>query len=112
METKIRHTQRREHLESHIGLEFGSVHRVAHPVGEPGALKGLPAKRIAARPGEGVPVGDGKAQVIFHALACHHLVRVIVAERQRVGAFCSFERDFADIAEESGTHAVAPEMAG
>ena len=59
------HAEQREHLEGDVGLQLGQLHRVA----EPGPLEGLAAERIAARPGEGVPVGDGEAQMILHALA-------------------------------------------
>jgi hypothetical protein len=59
-----------EHLEGGVGLEP----RVVHAVAEPGPLEGLPAERVAALPGEGMPPGDGKAQVILQPLAHHHRV--------------------------------------
>jgi hypothetical protein len=70
-----------EHLEGHVGLHLRQRHRVA----EPGALEGLAAERVAARPGKAVPIGDGKAQVVLHPLAQDHLVGVVVAEGEFVG---------------------------
>ena len=71
-----RHAQRLEHLEGDIGLDAGGLHRILRV---PGAFEGLPAKRIAAFPGEAVPPGHGKAQVIFHALAKNDFVLVVMA---------------------------------
>ena len=87
-----------EHLERHVGLEF----RQRHGVAEPGAVKGLPAERVAAGPGEAVPVGHGKSQVIFHALAEDHLVGVVMAEGEFIGAGRPFKLDGGDAFEKIG----------
>ena len=81
MEAVERHAEDLEHLEGDVGLQLGMIHRVA----EPGPLEGLAAERIAARPGKGVPIGDGKAQMVFHPLAQDHFVRVVVAVGERIG---------------------------
>ena len=59
------HAEQLEHLEGDIGLELRLLHRVA----EPRPQEGRAAERIGAGPGEGVPVADGEAEVILHALA-------------------------------------------
>jgi hypothetical protein len=76
--------ERGEHLEGDVRLLLRQVHRVAGPVlGKPGPLEGLSAERVAARPNEGVPVADGEAEMILHALAEHDLVGLVEAEGER-----------------------------
>ena len=70
VEAVVGDAEQREHLEGDVGLQLGLFHRVA----EPWPLEGLAAERIAARPGEGMPVGDGEAQMIFQPLAGNDLV--------------------------------------
>ncbi|MNT45602.1 hypothetical protein D3C72_1821980 [compost metagenome] len=100
MEAVKRRTEQREEFESHICLQFCRLHGVF----EPRAFKGLAAEGVTARPGEGVPIGDRKTQVIFHALAGDDFVRVVMAEGQRVGAVGAFIFDLGDIAEKTCTH--------
>jgi hypothetical protein len=45
-----------EHLEGHIGLVAGEVHRIP----KPRAFEGLATERVAALPGEGVPTATAK----------------------------------------------------
>ena len=66
-----------------------------HAAAEPRPLEGLAAERVAARPGEAVPVGDRDAQLVLHALAEHHAVGLVEAEGQRVVAVGALERDAA-----------------
>ncbi|MCY1240255.1 hypothetical protein D9M72_530920 [compost metagenome] len=100
MEAVEGHAEQVEEFEGDVGLQLRRVHGVL----EPGALEGLAAEGIAARPDEGVPVGDGKAQVIFHALAENNLVLVVMTEGKRVGAIRAFILDLGDIAEKSCAH--------
>jgi hypothetical protein len=65
VEAEIGHAEQREHLEGNVGLEFRLLHRIA----EPWTLERLATERIAARPGKGVPIGDGEAQMVFETLA-------------------------------------------
>src|SRR5690606_38141282 len=96
----------REQLERHVGLELCRV----HPAIEPGPLEGPPAERIAALPGEGMPIGDGKAQMLFHPLAQNDLVGVVMAERQRIGAVGAFVTDLVQPLEKIAHDARASSM--
>ena len=75
-------------------LSLAPLHRVA----EPRPLEGLAAERVAARPGEGVPVGDGEAQMVFHPLAEHQLVWIVEAIGERVGRVRPLVLDWLDVA--------------
>ena len=94
MEAEIGNAEQREHLEGDIGLQLGKLHRVIAPW-EPRALEGLAAERVAARPGEGVPIGDGEAQMVFQPLAGDHLVGIVEAIGERIGAVRPFIFDLA-----------------
>jgi hypothetical protein len=74
-----------EHLEGDVGLESFANSIVSMPpaLGNHGR-SGLAAERIAARPGEGMPVGDCKAQM-FHPLAGDDLVGIVEPVGQRIG---------------------------
>ena len=80
-----------EHLERDIGLHLGATHVV---LGVPRAFKGLTAERVATFPRKAVPIGDGKAQVIFHAFAHDNLVGIVVTEAQITVAISAFVGDF------------------
>jgi hypothetical protein len=54
------------------------------------------AERIGAGAAEGVPVGDGEAQVRTHRPAVDHLVGVVVAKGERVGRLRPFIGDGLD----------------
>ncbi len=69
MEGEERRAQQAEHLEGDIGLHLRHGHRIT--IGKPGPLEGRPAEGIVALPAEGMPIADGEAQVILHALAQH-----------------------------------------
>ncbi len=94
-----------EHLEGHIGLQLGKLHRVA----EPRAIERLSTERIATRPSEAVPVGDGEPQVIFHALAEDDLVGIVMPEGKFVGARRPLILDLGDALEKLGH--VSPRIA-
>jgi hypothetical protein len=51
-----------------------------------------------------VPIGDGEAQMVFHALAHDDIVGLVVTEGQRIDAIRAFVFHFLDIAEKSGAH--------
>ena len=91
VEAEIGNAEQREHLEGDVGLELRLLHRVA----EPGALESLAAERIAARPGEGMPIGDGEAQMVLHPLAGDDLVLVVEAIGERIGRIRPFIFDLA-----------------
>ncbi len=73
-------TQLFEELECHVHATQRHVERVA--AGLPGADHGAGTERIGARAAEGMPVGDGKAEMLSHGLAFHDRVGVVVAEGQ------------------------------
>ena len=108
MEAVERHAQEREHFEGNIRLQLGILHRVA----EPWPLECLPAKRVATLPRKGMPIGNGKAKMIFHALAHDDLVTVIVAKCQRIDRIQPLIGNLCDVLEKPGAHCVAPLMAG
>src|SRR5690606_24939078 len=76
--------------------------RQIHAVAEPGAIKGLAAKRVAARPGKAVPIGHCKAQMVLHPLAQHHLIRVVMAESEFAGGAWALIGDRRDVLEKLG----------
>ena len=80
MEAEERRIEEVEQLEGDVGLDLGALHALVVP----GAVEGAAAERVAAFPGEGVPVGDGGADVVLHPLAQDQLVLVVVAIGQRV----------------------------
>src|SRR5262249_24378261 len=99
-----RRIEQLEELERDVGLQLGCLHRVF----EPGAQEGLAAKGGATLPGEGVPVGDGEAQVVLQAFAEYHFVLVVMAEGQRIGAVRAFVFYFLDVTKKSGAHVMSP----
>ncbi len=90
VEAIVGRAEQLEEFEGDIGLQLRCLHRVF----EPGTQEGLAAEGVATRPGEGVPVGDRKAQVVFHALAHDNFVGLVVAEGQRIGAVRALIFDF------------------
>ena len=87
-------------ISTRIGLEPRSIHTVA----EPGALEGRPAERVGARPGEGMPIGDGEAEVVLQPLAEHEPIRVVPAVGEGGFAVGSFVADRLLVAEKAGAH--------
>ena len=75
------HAQDIKHLKGGVGFQLGQFHRLA----KPRAQQGLAAKGVVALIGKGMPVGDGKAQMIFHPLAHDHFVGVVVVKGEFVG---------------------------
>ena len=78
MEAVVRHIQLVEELKRHIGFalcQFDGLTRLL-----PWAVKGAHAEHIGTVPAEGMPVTGGKAQMIFHALTQHQLIRVVVTK--------------------------------
>ena len=65
----------------------------------PGANRAAGAEGIAARAAKGVPVADGEAQVVAHRLAFDLLVRVVLAEGERVLGVRAFESDLGNVGE-------------
>ena len=88
MEAVVRHIKLMEKLKGDVGFTFRHFQRLARLL--PRTIEGAHAKHICPVPAEGMPVASGKPQMLFHALAQHHLVRVIVTERERVGGFWAF----------------------
>ena len=78
MEAVVRHVQLVEELKRHIGFAFRQLDGLTRLL--PRAVKGAHAEHIGAVPAEGMPVTGGKAQMIFHALTQHQLIRVVVTK--------------------------------
>ncbi len=57
------------------------------------------AEHIRAVAAHCVPPGKGKFELLAHSFAGNHLVRVVVLERQRVGAVLALKGDLADVFE-------------
>jgi hypothetical protein len=117
VEAVIRNAQLGEELESGVKLVLRLVERAATLL--PGVLAGARSKGVTTVRTEGVPVGDGKAQVFAHGLFAHHSVGVIGLERQRVVGTRPFVRDgrnprevFAVADEGLCTHVIAPTRFG
>ena len=68
----------------------------------PRADDGAGTERIGAGAAEGVPVGDGEAQVLLHGFAVDELGGVVVAKREGVGGAGAFVGDGLDFWEVSG----------
>jgi hypothetical protein len=81
MEGKERHVEQAEEFEGDVGFGLGEVKRISATV--PGSKECLAAEGVTARPAEGMPVTNGKAQVILKPLARNDTVLVIPAKRMR-----------------------------
>ena len=77
----------------------GALLRVADGVGKivPGPLHGAGAKRIAANAAKGVPIDDGKAQMVTHGLALHDFFRIVMLEGQRILGLEPFVTNFSNV---------------
>ena len=78
VETVVRHVQLMEELERDVGFTLRQLNGLARLL--PWTVKRAHAEHIGTVPAEGVPVAGGKAQVIFHALTQHQLIRVVVTK--------------------------------
>ena len=105
VEGEERETEDVEHLEGDVRLEL----RVRHVViGEPWPVEGRAAEHVSAGADETVPVADGSAEMILHALAEDQLVAVIIAEGERVRRLRPFVTDRRDVAEKARAAHLAP----
>ncbi len=75
-----------------------AVHRVLDVVVSrfPGALHRAGAERIAAGSAEGMPIGNGEAQMVLHRLAFDHFGGVVVPEGEHVLGLGALEADLGD----------------
>jgi hypothetical protein len=96
VEAPERQPQALEEVERRIELELRRCQRFA---AEPRAVEQrcTEGKRILAAPDERVPVAHRRAQVLGQRLAEHGALRVVPAERQRVGAGRAFVADRVDM---------------
>src|ERR1700733_5158365 len=98
MEGVIRRAQFREEFECRVGFHMGSFYGVAGLLPRP-VKRALP-EHVHPRPYERMPVTDGQAQVILHALAEHQLVTVVMAVGERIvglRAFITYGRQMFEI---------------
>ncbi|MNV35126.1 hypothetical protein D3C71_1265620 [compost metagenome] len=100
VEAVIGCAEQREHLEGDIRLQLGLVHL---PV-IPRTVERASTKGVSALPGKRVPIGDRKAQMIFHPLARNYFIWVVEAIGQRIGAVRPLVFDLGNIPEKSCTH--------
>jgi hypothetical protein len=85
VEGKEGHAQQREQLEGGLGLLARLLHRIAAR-GMPWPQERLGPERIEPTPHEAVPVADGEAQMICHALAQNHALGPVPAVGDRLDA--------------------------
>ncbi|MHC2739437.1 hypothetical protein ACVMFA_005214 [Bradyrhizobium liaoningense] len=81
MEGEERHVEQAEQLEGDVSLGACHLHRVGAVV--PGPQERLATEGIAARPAEGMPIADCKAQMILEPAAVHEPVLVVPTEGGR-----------------------------
>jgi hypothetical protein len=72
----------REQFEREIRLRVCAFQRIAGAVPRP--LEGARAEHVGAGPAERMPIADRQPQMIFHPLAEHELVAIVVAIRKRI----------------------------
>lgn len=84
-----------EKLEHHPRAGDRHVHRIG-PI-FPGPNRTTGAERIAARASQGMPVGNGKTEVILHRFTGDDSVGVVVTESERVGRCGTFVGDFRNV---------------
>src|SRR5690606_41833718 len=96
-----------EELEGDFSLELGAIETLV----EPRAIERTAAEGVAAFLGKSVPIGDGRADMVFHPLAGDHFVLVVVAIGERVLALGAFKLDLRQ-ALEKVAHEIASSMAG
>ena len=82
VEAEIRQPQAGEELESFVQLVFRV--RLIHRAGVPGTAECAGAEHVGALGAERVPVADRHPQMVFHPLAKHHAVLVVIAIGERV----------------------------
>ena len=76
VEAVVRRAQLGEELERRVLLGERRGHRVGAGL-QPWAIERAGTEHVAAGPVEAVPIADGDAEVILHALAGHDAVRVV-----------------------------------
>jgi len=94
------HVKQAEQLEGDVGLGPCLRHRIGAVM--PGPHERLAAEGIAARPAEGVPVADRKAQVILEPAAMDEAILVVPAEGGRLSGILAGEGDRHACLEEFG----------
>ena len=90
-----RRAEAREEIERLIHLV--QHRRVIDRAAQPGAIERATTEDVGTVPGERMPVADGRAQVIFHALAEDHAILVVVAIGERIVALQAFVTDGLDV---------------
>lgn len=94
-------------LEADTHAVHGILDRVL--AGFPRAEHRAGAERVGAGATKRVPIGDAEPQLVLHRLAFHLLVRVVVAEGQRVLRVGAFKSDLLDVRKCGGRgHGVSP----
>ncbi len=70
----------------------------------PGTDDGAGAEGIGAGSAEGVPIGDGEAEMVLEGLAVDHLVGIVVAEGERGGGAGALVGDAGNLGEVGFAH--------
>ena len=78
MEAVVRYVQLVEKFKSDVRFTFCQLNGFTRLL--PRAVERAHAEHIGSIPAEGMPVTGGKAQMIFHALTQHQLIRVVVTK--------------------------------
>ncbi len=97
MEAVVGHTQLGEEFKRRVQLHAGAGFVIL--AFAPGEVEGAGAEGVVACAAEGVPVAHGKAEVLFHGLAGHYAVLVVILEREGVVGLRAFVGNFANAGE-------------
>ncbi len=78
MEAVVRYVQLVEEFKRDIRFTFRQFDGFARLL--PWSVKRANTEHVGTVPAEGMPVTGGKAQMVFHALTQHQLIRVVVTK--------------------------------
>ena len=86
-----------EEFKSNVSFAFCPLNGFARLL--PWTVKRTDAEHICTVPAERMPIAGSKAQMVFHAFTQYKLIRVVVAESQRVFGFWAFETNTIQLVE-------------
>jgi len=91
VKAEVRQAQSSEKLEGFIQLLLGS--RLIHGPAVPGPVERPGPEHVGALGAERMPIADRHAQVVFHSLAEHDPVLIVITKGQRVLRMGALEPD-------------------
>ena len=93
VEAEVLNAQFVHNLEAGIHLVLGTLNGISSLV--PLVAAGLTAKGVCAGLSQRMPPGHGELQPVFHLLAHHYTLRLIIVESHHVLTLFSLERNLA-----------------